>query len=120
MKILTLLLALFVTCIATAQELDATDPTPQQDQKAYKLTQVYNDELSLTGKQMRYMKDKIAKFMVKQNDILTSDRTVADKNTLLEAFYVEETKEMADILTQPQMKVYKNVKPNIQPLVQLK
>lgn len=66
------------------------------------------------------MEQKIAEFLAKRNAIITSSRSIEEKNRMILTFYKEETGEMNDILTRVQLKQYKKIKPEIQPLLILK
>lgn len=120
MKKLFLLLLLFTTTATFAQKYDGVESTASQKEQAEKLTQQYNDYLSLTEDQMIMMEQKIAEFLAKRNAIITSSRSIEEKNRMILTFYKEETGEMNDILTRVQLKQYRKIKPEIQPLLILK
>lgn len=120
MKKLFLLLLLFTTTATLAQKYDGVESTSSQKEQAEKLTQQYNDYLSLTEDQIIIMEQKIAEFLAKRNAIITSSSSIEEKNRMILAFYKEETGEMNDILTRVQLQLYKKIKPEIQPLLVLK
>jgi len=99
----------------TAQDTYFQDSTLRIQEKAQKVTDQYNDELALTAKQDLLFQKKVEEFLIRRNKIET---TLVGKEQL-DALYkmqVQETKEMGDILTRPQMDLYKKIKSTIQPI----
>jgi hypothetical protein len=85
------------------------------EKEAKVITNKYLPELGMTGQQVLLFQQKVAEFLIRKNKIET-ELNGKEKLNALYKLQVEETGEMNDILTQPQMEVYKKVKPKFQPL----
>ena len=111
------LILLFTFCLvavsAQAQSIASVEPNEMQQERAAKVAEAFSAELGLTAKQMMLVEKKYAEFMAKQSSVMTSKRTLANKNDVLQALHVEQGREMNDILTGPQRNKYKDVIPNV-------
>ncbi len=117
-KLLTALVFLVSLCVYS-QDPFFQKSDPEAEKEAIKISNQYNAELSLTAKQLLLMQQKIEEFLIKRKKI-ESEFTGREKLDLLYQLQQEETAEMNDILTQPQLKLYKEIKPTIQPLETIK
>ncbi|BAO56438.1 hypothetical protein NMS_2429 [Nonlabens marinus S1-08] len=102
----------------SAQDYIAPEPNDRQMEEAKMLTQVLNDELSLTEKQILQIEKLNGEFIARR-DIIVGDQglTIVEKNEFLESIYVEQGNEMADILAREQLNLYKRIRGDLQPLV---
>ena len=115
MKVLVTILTMLL-----AFHLQAQDPFLQKndraiEQYAQKLTEIYNKQLALNGKQPLLFQKKAEEFLIREKKI----RANFKGKEMLDLIYklrVTETGEMANILTRPQLNLYKKIKPQIQPL----
>ncbi len=115
MKRISILLFLFISLSAFSQDPYLQKPNDQAEEQAAEITENYDLQLSLTGKQKLLFQQKVAEFLIRRNKI---EATLSGKEKLdaLYSLQQEETAEMNDVITQPQMAVYRRVKPKIQPL----
>ncbi|MBR9913779.1 MAG: hypothetical protein GYB32_02960 [Algicola sp.] len=113
---------LFITLCLTLSFVmgNAQDPMLQNNDEslediALRITRYYNDELALTQKQFMLFQKKVEEYLIRREKI---EKTLEGKEKLNALFNMQqvETREMNDILTQPQMDMYRKVKPKIQPL----
>ena len=98
----------------------AQDPILQEDNEtlediAFNITETYNKELGLTGKQVILFQKKVEEYLIREERIHQS-LTGTTKLNRLHKLRELETLEMGDILTRPQLNLYKKLKPQIQPL----
>ncbi len=119
MKKLLLLLFVFTTLSGFSQDPFLQKSNPQAKEEAIKITNLYIPELSLTGKQQLLFQQKVEEFLIRRYNI-EAEFEGKEKLNLLYQLQQEETDEMKDIITRPQLKVYKQVKPKIQPLEKVK
>ena len=96
------------------------DPILQKDNEtleeiAFNITEAYNKELGLTGKQVTLFQKKVEEYLIREERVHQS-LTGKTKLNRLYALRQLETKEMGNILTRPQLARYKKLKPTIQPL----
>ena len=106
---------LFIGVQCMAQDTFFQQSTPEMKKEAVKITNSYNLELALSGKQQLLFQQKVEEFLIRRNQI-ENVLTGKEKLNYLLDMQLEETDEMMDILTRPQLAVYKKVKPKIQPL----
>jgi len=100
--------------------VQAQDPFLQKDHdaienQAFKLTNQYNKELALDGDQYILFEKKVEEFLIRRKKI-EAEYKGKEKLDLIYELQQTETAEMNDILTRPQLQVYKRIKPQIQPL----
>lgn len=119
MKKLLLLLFVFTTLSAFSQDPFLQKSSPQAKEEAIKITNLYIPELALTGKQQLLFQQKVEEFLIRRYKI-EAEFEGKEKLDMLFQLQQEETNEMKDIITRPQLTVYKQVKPKIQPLETVK
>lgn len=115
MKAITYLLVLLFSTSLLAQDPMLQKPNESLDEMAKELTFEYNKHLGLNGEQIGLFEIKVEEFLIRRHKI----EKQLDGREKLRALYTlqeQETKEMANVLTRPQMDVYIKVKPDIQPL----
>lgn len=115
MKTTLYIILLFFSISTFAQDPMLQKPDISLDEKAKALTVEYNKQLGLTSDQIGLFDIKVEEFLIRREKI---ENTLQGKEKLraLYALQEQETIEMQNILTQPQMDVYKKVRPEIQPL----
>lgn len=91
------------------------DANQSLEDMASAITDQYDRELSMTGKQKAIFKLRVEDFLLLRKKILDSKTDEAQLDALVN-LQAEETLAMNDVLTRIQMDVYKKVKPEIQPL----
>ena len=115
MKKIIFILSLFIGFTAFSQDPVFQKSNANAEEEAIKITNSYDLQLSLTEKQELLFQQKVQEFLIRKSKI--EDKfSGKEKLDLLYQMQQEETTEMNDILTRPQMVVYKKVKPSIQPL----
>ena len=70
----------------------------------------------MTGTQTRLFERKLGEFMIRSQNIKEMDISTEDRLYLLRDLSEQETEEMTNILTRPQVKKYVKVKPRLQPI----
>jgi hypothetical protein len=115
MKKLTTLIMLLLSLSAFSQDPFFQKSNEQAEKEALEITNSYDLELSLTEKQELLFQRKVEEFLIRRYKI-EAEISGKEKLDLLYGLQKQETAEMNDILTRPQMEVYKQVKPTIQPL----
>lgn len=116
MKNLFSILALFISITAFSQDPFLQKSNPEAKKEAVKLTDRYNQELALSGDQILLFQQKVEEFLIRRQEIEAAGFAGKTKLDQLYKNQQEETADMQDILTHQQLQVYKQVKPNIQPL----
>lgn len=119
MKKLLCMVFCFVALQAFSQDVYFQKPNADAKKEAIRITDAYNLELSLTGEQKLLFQQKVEEFLIRRHTI-ESEFSGKKKLDLLYELQQEETQEMNNIITRPQMSVYKKVKPQIQPLETVK
>ncbi|MFD2550893.1 hypothetical protein ACFSQP_03595 [Bizionia sediminis] len=112
-----------ITCVIT-MNVFSQDPMLQKnnlklDEQAKALTRAYSKELALSGEQIGMFENKVEEFLIRAEKIKATYQG-RQKLRMLYALQTRETAEMDNILTQPQWELYKKIKPELQPLVQVK
>ncbi len=115
MKKIFLLTFLLMGISTFAQDVFLQESNAQAKKEAEAITDKYIPELALTGKQQLLFQQKVEEFLIRRYEI---ERRYSGKEKLdlLYSLQEEETAEMNDILTRPQLKLYTEIKPEIQPL----
>ena len=115
MKTTLYIFLLFFSINVFAQDPMLQKPDMSLDEKAKALTVEYNKQLGLTSDQIGLFDIKVEEFLIRREKI---ENTLQGKEKLraLYALQEQETVEMQNILTQPQLDVYKRVRTDIQPL----
>ncbi len=119
MKKLFPLLILFISISAFSQDPFLQKSNLEAKEEAVKITNSYIPELALTGKQQLLFQQKVEEFLIRSYKI-EEEFEGKEKLNMLYQLQQQETDEMKDIITRPQWKVYKQVKPKIQPLETVK
>ncbi|WP_310991892.1 hypothetical protein [Aequorivita marina] len=115
MKNLATLILLLISFSAFSQDPFLQNSNPQAKKKAVEITNKYIPELGLTGEQQLLFQQKVEEYVLRRNK-LKAEFSEKEKLNLLYQLQEEETADMQDILTRPQLEVYKQVKPKFQPL----
>ena len=112
---ISVFLLMFISVSAFSQDPFLQKSNADAEKKAIELTNQYNLELALTGKQKLLFQQKVEEFLIRRQK---AEKNLSGKNKLdfLYQLKEQETAEMGDILTRPQLEVYKQVRPDIQPL----
>lgn len=119
MKKIITVLALMLTLSAVAQDEYVQSNTNAFEAEAKTITKTYNKQLALTSKQLLLFQKKVEEFLIRQADI-EEKYSGKEKLDLIYGLQRNETAEMGNILTQPQMELYKQMKPTVQPLDRMK
>lgn len=101
--------------------LVAQDPYLQEGEKelekvATDLMRRYQQELGMTVEQAILFRDKVEEFEIRRDEVKTRNLPVKEALRLLGAISRQETAEMANILTRPQLRVYRKLKSSLQPV----
>lgn len=115
MKKFIIISLLLFTVKGLAQDTFFQEANERAKNEAYNITNEYNRHLSLTGEEQVLFQKKVEEFLIRRYKI-EKDFTGKEKLDLLLKMQIEETAEMNDILTRPQLELYKKIKPQIQPL----
>lgn len=99
----------------TQQYPPITDASVEMEAKVDKITDTYDKELAMTARQKVLFKLKVEDYLLKRKEIEAKYEGKKEL-TMLAKLQTNETLDMNDILTRIQMKVYKKIKPEIQPL----
>lgn len=98
-----------------SQDVYFQQSNPEAKKEAIEITNLYNDQLGLTGEQELLFQQKVEEFLIRRYKV-ENEFSGKEKLNILLGLQKEETAEMDDILTRPQLELYKTIKPNIQPL----
>ncbi|PNQ73093.1 hypothetical protein C1T31_08875 [Hanstruepera neustonica] len=85
------------------------------DEQAKTLTKEYDAQLGLTSDQLVPFEIKVEEFLIRKEKI-ENRLEGREKLEALAVLREQEYVEMQNILTQPQLNVYKRIRPSIQPL----
>lgn len=98
--------AFLFSATAVSQTITQPEPSAELEQAAREVTEMWEEELSLTAKQMSLMEDKLIEFNFKKNKILQSKMREEAKTQELLKLEELENRDMRDILTKPQYDRY--------------
>ncbi|GAA4272005.1 hypothetical protein GCM10022258_12990 [Aquimarina gracilis] len=84
--------------------------------EAEKLSRKYDKRLGMIEDQLLKFEIKVEEFMINEKKIRESDLSTKEKINALRGNYAKETADMNDILTRPQYKLYRKLKPKFQPI----
>lgn len=115
MKFLINIFLILLTVQVYAQDPFLQENDETIEKMAKELTETYNKQLALNGKQPLLFQKKIEEFLIRERDIRRQFRG-KEMLDLIYKLRETETGEMGNILTRPQLNVYKRIKPSIQPL----
>ncbi|NND87764.1 MAG: hypothetical protein HKM28_00795 [Flavobacteriaceae bacterium] len=118
MKTIVSILILFFTLTVAAQDPMLQNNDEQLELRADSITERYVSELALGSKQELLFKKKVEEFLIRAEEI-KSRFEGKEKLDMLYALSIQETREMGDILTRPQLDLYKKLKPTLQPLAKV-
>lgn len=99
-------LALLTSATAVSQTITQPEPSRELEAAAREATEKWEEELSLTAKQMSLVEDKFIEFAIKRNRILQSKMREEVKTRQLIELKRLENRDMRDILTKPQYDRY--------------
>jgi hypothetical protein len=116
------IIALTTLCLLAFVPLSAQDPYLQRDnftadKRANQLMRKYQSELGMTVEQALIFRNKVEEFVIRRINIQSEKLSAREKLRLLDALSDQETAEMANILTLPQLRAYRKIKKELQPLV---
>lgn len=118
MKKIFLLLFLISNLTAFSQDPYLQNSNAKAEKQAKEITNKYVPELGLTVEQSLLFEQKVSEFLMRRYKI-EEELSGKEKLNLLYQLQKMETAEMNNILTRPQLEVYKQIKPIIQPLEQI-
>ncbi len=88
----------------------------QADKEAQQILNQYQAELGLAVEQATKFHQKVSEYLIKRSEIETKSLAPQSRKSELTRLSNEETTEMSSILNSPQLKIYKKLKPKIQPI----
>ncbi|MGB3342381.1 MAG: hypothetical protein WBA61_00580 [Aequorivita sp.] len=115
MKKFVLFFCLFTGIQGFSQDVFFQKPTPEAKERAIELTNEYNKELALDGDQILLFQQKVEEFLLRR-DKIESEYSGKARLYMLVKLQDEENAEMHNILTRPQLELYKKIHPLIQPI----
>ncbi len=101
--------------VLSAQDVYTQKNTEIHDAEAERITKEYNKQLALDGDQFVLFEKKVEEFLIKRAKI-ENRYTSKEKLDMLFRMQARETVEMKNILTRPQLEVYRRIKSDIQPI----
>lgn len=118
MKKLLFIVCLGVSITAFSQDTYLQSGQEALEQKADSITNIYNRQLVMSSQQELLFQKKLEEFLIRKEEI-EEQYTGKKKLDLLYSLQNNEIAEMRDILTQPQFRLYENIRSEIQPLDRL-
>lgn len=115
MKYILTLLLLITTSLSFAQYPQTGTTSDRVEAMARNLTDSYNEELMLNGVQIPLFKEVVEKYIIESEETMERLDGRAELDALVQ-LQAKESLEMSEILTQPQYRLYKEVKYKLQPL----
>jgi uncharacterized protein (DUF1778 family) len=115
-KFLILFLFLLTVAAVSAQDVFLQEGDPSTEEEARTLVEHYQPELVMTGTQTRLFERKLSEFLLRAEKIKAMDISTEDRLHMLHQLSEQETEEMTNILTRPQVKRYVRLKPKFQPI----
>lgn len=103
------LIAIFTSATATSQNMLQGRVDQDLKEAARETVEMWTSELALSAKQRKLMEDKIVEFSIKKNDLLQSKMREEVKARKLKELQILENRDMRDILTGPQYKLYVDI-----------
>ncbi|AZQ44249.1 hypothetical protein [Nonlabens ponticola] len=118
MKKILMIIAFMGSLSLGAQEYIAPSADDDVSKMAKEMAFDFDKKLSLTEKQLLMVEKLNEEFLQRQGLIFDNEElTIAEKNYRMKEMYEEQSREMADILTRPQLARYRKIRGEIQPLV---
>ncbi|TYP75252.1 hypothetical protein [Aquimarina intermedia] len=114
MKTLFTGILIFLAVQTYSQNPYTQNSDAEMEAHAKELADWYNDELGFTETQWLQFERKVEEHLINEKKIRNSQLSIKEKIAALKENYYAETQGMNDILTQPQMEVYRRVKQNYQ------
>ncbi len=112
-----IIFAVLISTLSFAQNpITQNSNNLELEQEARALTKKYNSQLALRAKQMNLFEIKVEEFLINEQKIRNSNLSTAQKLVELQKNYDMESADMGDILTRPQLKLYKKLKTEYQPI----
>lgn len=119
MKQLLAILLLCVTVQGLAQDPLLQKSNPELEALAKDITKKYDKQLAMRAEQRKLFEMKVEEFLIRAEDIKKKFKG-EEELSMLYKLQGQESNEMGDILTRMQMRLYRQLKPELQPLKQLK
>ncbi|RAJ11932.1 hypothetical protein [Olleya aquimaris] len=115
MKKIIYMVLFSLTTLGYSQDIYTQNNTDVFDKEAQRITNAYNKQLALDADQFLLFEQKVEEFLITRSKI---ESNYKGKEKLIKLFNMQqkETAEMGDILTRPQLELYKQIKSEIQPL----
>ncbi|MHA6280809.1 hypothetical protein ACXYMT_11565 [Salinimicrobium sp. CAU 1759] len=104
--LLGIIFTLFFSIDSSAQNIIQDDASRQVEMAAKERAEKWNDELALRAKQMVLLEKKFIEFDLKRLKVMDADISPEEKVERLKDLKILETKDIRDILTQPQYDRY--------------
>lgn len=104
--LLVIIFTLFFSIDSSAQSIIQDDASRQVEMAAKERAEKWNDELALRAKQMVLLEKKFIEFDLKRLKVMDADISPEEKLERLKDLKILETKDIRDILTQPQYDRY--------------
>lgn len=92
------------------------DPSAAVEKKANELVEAYQPELGMNASQAVLFEKKVIEFLMRAEKIKEMEIPSSEKPFLLIKLNEQETEEMGNILTVPQLRKYARIKDRIQPM----
>ena len=103
---MSIILAVLFTTASSAQSIIQDDASRKVEMAAKDRVEKWNDELGLRAKQMVLLEKKFIEFDLKRLKVMEADFSPEEKVERLKDLKILETKDIRDILTQPQYDRY--------------
>ncbi len=118
MKTILKLLIVMLTISGFSQNpITQNSDYPELEKEAKELTKKYNNQLALRGKQINLFEIKVEEFLINEQKIRNSNTLSTEQKLIeLQKNSAVETADMGDILTRAQLKLYKKLKQEYQPI----
>ena len=115
-KTVVVLILILFTSITLGQNPYYQKSNDDLEAKAVTLARKYDEQLGLTAKQQMLFKIKIEEYLINEQKIRKSNLSIKQKFRAIRKNSRRETADMGYILTRIQYRLYKKIKPQIQPV----
>ena len=116
MKYVLLMAFCLLTVSAFAQDPYLQESTVASQYISEEITKQYSGKLGMHANQTTRFRNKIEEFVLRKQKIESLAMPLRDKLDLLQQLSDQETAEMVNILTRPQLRKYRRLKKKIQPV----
>ncbi|RZT00059.1 hypothetical protein [Aquimarina brevivitae] len=116
MKYYIVLLFLITSMTSFGQNTIYQDSDPKLAKEAKDLAYKYDKQLGLTEKQLLTMEKKIEEYLIKEKKIRNSNLSIENKILAIKQNWADESADMSDLLTRPQLQLYEQLKTEYQPI----